>query len=235
MEIFKQLDSASAAAEAGEYLNTFLVENKKSPVLLLLSGGSALSITNYVGQTTLGANLTVSMLDDRYSQDGGINNFLQMQKTEFYQDVLAAEAGFFGTLPRPLETMEDLRQRWDKNLKTWRENNPLGLIIATLGMGPDGHTAGILPFPEDPEKFRSLFDGPDWTAAYNAGDKNPYPERITTTLTFLKLIDFSFAFVAGKEKQEMFNRLTSGEGKQAEHPAMVWREMKNVKIFTDLT
>lgn len=235
MEIFKQDDPEAAAAEAGEYLNSALVENKKSPILLMVSGGSAFAILEYIGKTALGPNLTVSVLDERLSDDPEINNFSQLQKTDFYTDAFDAEASFFGTLPRPGETMEELRSRWDKNLNAWREENPGGLILATLGMGPDGHTSGILPFPETPEKFEQMFNGQNWTEAYNAGIKNKYPERITTTLTFLKNIDIGFAFVAGKDKQEKFTELISANKKTAELPAAVWNEMKDVKVFTDLT
>jgi len=233
-QVFSQADSASAAAEAGENLNAFLTENKKLPILLMLSGGSCLSIIDYVGRAALGANLSISMLDERFSQDPKINNFLQFQKTDFYKDAFEAEASFFGTVPRNGETMEDLRQRWDKNLKSWRAENPRGLIAATLGMGPDGHTAGILPFPEDPMKFKSMFDGEAWTVAYDAGDKNRFPRRVTSTLTFLQMIDFGFSLVCGKEKQEKFTQLILGKFKTAELPAAIWHEMKNVKVFTPL-
>lgn len=234
VQIFKQSDPLSALAEAGEHLNAILEENKKLPILLLFSGGSVLPITDYVGLTVLGANLTITMLDERFSTDPDVNNFLQLQKTDFYKDALEAESSFFGTLPRPNETMEDLRQRWDKNLKTWRQENPSGLIVATLGMGPDGHTSGILPFPENPMQFEKLFNSADWTVAYNAGDKNKYPERVTTTLTFLKMLNFGFAYVSDGNKKETFAKLISRDAKTAELPAMVWHEIKNLKVFTDL-
>jgi 6-phosphogluconolactonase/glucosamine-6-phosphate isomerase/deaminase len=182
----------------------------------------------------LGANLSITVLDERFSQDPEINNFLQLQKTDFYKDAFEAEASFFGTVPRNGEGMEDLCQRWKKNLKTWRKENPNGLIAATLGMGQDGHTAGIFPFPEDPMKFDRLFNNQEWTVAYNATGKNPHPQRVTTTLTFLKTIDFGFAFVAGAEKQKVFDQLTSADVKTTELPAAVWHEMKNVKVFTPL-
>jgi 6-phosphogluconolactonase/glucosamine-6-phosphate isomerase/deaminase len=234
LQIFRQPDPQSAAAEAGEHLNTVLAENKKLPILLMLSAGSALSIIDYVGPAVLGANLTITTLDERFSADPEVNNFLQLQKTDFYKDAFEAEASFFGTVPRASETMEDLRQRWDKNLKTWRKENPKGLIIATFGMGADGHTAGIFPFPEDPMKFDKLFNNQEWAVAYNAAGKNPYPERVTATLTFLKTIDAGLALVSGTQKQEKFAQLTSRKTKAADLPATVWHEIKKVKIFTDL-
>lgn len=234
LQIFRQNDNQSAAAEAGEHLNAILIENKKRPVLLMLSAGSALSILDYVGKNALGENLTISVLDERFSVDPAVNNFARLQKTDFYTEGLEAGCGFFGTLPRAGETIESLAQRWETNLKTWDKESLGGLIIATLGMGPDGHTAGIFPFPEDPTKFEKLFLSEPWVTAYNAGEKNQYSERITTTLAFFKMIDLGLAFVCGPEKKENLDKVISGQGNLSALPALSWREIKNVKIFTDL-
>ncbi len=233
-EVFRQADKQAAAAELGEYLNRLLAENKQRPVLLMLSGGSALKTLDYLGKTSLGENLTISMLDERFSQDPEINNFARMQKTDFYQDALNAGCGFFGTLPRNGETMESLAERWEKNLKKWREANPQGLIAATLGMGAEGHTAGIFPHPGEPERFKSLFCGENWIAAYNVIDKHQFSERLTATLTFLKLIDVGLAFVCGSEKQERLDAVLKHYGEAFQLPALGWYEIKKTTIFSDI-
>ncbi len=233
-KIFRQTDRQSAAAEAGEHLNQFLIENKTKPVLLMVSGGSAFAILDYVGKTTLGPNLTISVLDERFSQDPAINNFLQLQKTEFYKDALDSEAHFFGTLARKEDTMETLAKRWEENLHKWREENPMGLIIATLGMGPDGHTAGVMPFPENSEKFNNLFESKPWVKAYDAGNKNPYKERVTATLTFLKQINFAFALVCGQDKKEKLDCVIRNQGEFIKIPALAWHNIENVNVFTDV-
>ncbi len=232
-QIFKQTDKVAAAAEAGESLNNFLTENKSRPVLLMLSGGSAFSILDYVGSMALGENLTVSVLDERFSADPAVNNFAQMQKLDFYQLALEAGTNFFGTLPRNNETQEELAQRWEQNLRQWQTNNHSGLIAATLGMGSDGHTAGIFPFPEDAKKFTELFESDSLVAAYNAVGKNQFPERLTTTATFFKRIDFGFAYVCGSEKQEKFKQVIGGKASENQLPAMLWHRIKNAKVFTD--
>jgi 6-phosphogluconolactonase/glucosamine-6-phosphate isomerase/deaminase len=233
-KIFPQNDKESAAAEAGEHLNQLLIENKAKPVLLMVSGGSALAILDYVGKTALGPNLTVSVLDERFSQDPAVNNFAQLQKTEFYKDAFEAEASFFGTLPRKEDTMEALAKRWEENLRKWREENPMGLIVATLGMGPDGHTGGVMPYPENAEKFNNLFESKPWVKAYDAGNKNPHKERVTTTLTFLKQINFGFAFVCGQDKKENLDKVIKKQGEFIKIPALAWHNIENVSVFTDL-
>ena len=234
-EIFRDADVETLTAEAGEYLNTLLSENKNSPVLLLLSAGSALPLLNFVGISSLGPNLTITMLDDRFSQDPAVNNFARLQKTEFYKDALESNANFFGTLPRKDDTLASLANRQDHNLRRWRAENPFGKIIATLGMGPDGHTAGVFPFPEDSNQFHKLFESESWAVGYNVGEKNPHKERVTVTLTFLKQVDYALGFVLGKPKESRLERVIKRQGEVFELPAMAWHRIPNVKLFTDLS
>ncbi len=234
MEIHHQTSPEAAAAEAGEYLNAFLTEHKSQPVLLLLSGGSALNLLNYVGAGAVGENLTISVLDERFSQDPAINNFAQIQRIQFYSDALAAGCGFFGTLPRNNESAEDLAARWQENILAWTKENPEGLIAATLGLGSDGHTAGIFPFPENPGEFKRLFESENFVAAYHAAGKNQFPGRITAALTLLKNLDAGFAYACGKEKRQALQSLLTGKKTAATLPAAAWLEIKQLDIFTDL-
>ena len=227
-------NAQEAALYAGFALNKILEEQDGKPTLLLLSGGSALSLLEGVNSEYFGEHLTVSMVDERFSQDAAVNNFLQLQKTDFYKDAHGKDANFFGTLPRDKETPGQLAQRWERNLRQWRQDNPLGKIFATLGMGPDGHTAGIMPFPENAEKFARLFESQTWIAAYDAAGKNPHPQRVTATVNFLKQLNGAIAYIAGKEKQIPFDRLRHKQNTAAELPAMVFWSIGNLEIHTDL-
>src|SRR4051812_45524273 len=88
-------NKAEAIAAAGEELNRLLASYKTVPVLLLLSGGSALFMLDYVSKNNTGEFLTISMLDERFSEDKEVNNFLQMQKMDFYSFALETETSFF--------------------------------------------------------------------------------------------------------------------------------------------
>lgn len=233
-EIFRQHDKDSAAAEAGEHLNLALMENKNRPILLVLSAGSSFAVLDYVGKTALGENVSICLADERFSQDPEVNNFLQLQKTAFYEDALNAEANIFGTLPRIGETKEQLAERWENFLHTWADNNPKGLIIATLGMGTDGHMCGVLPYPESRDEFHKLFESQAWVRAYDAGDKNKYRERVTLTLTFLKKNYVAFSFICGTEKKSKLDEVIKKQGEVYMLPALFLHELKNLKIFTDI-
>ncbi|MCL5009244.1 MAG: hypothetical protein M1400_02785 [Patescibacteria group bacterium] len=85
MEIFHAQDPQHAAEAAAELVNQFLKTHDKNPILLLLSGGSALSVTNYVNEELLGENLTIGMADERFTADPELSNFAALQATHFYE------------------------------------------------------------------------------------------------------------------------------------------------------
>ncbi len=235
-----------AEAAAGEALNLLLMDNAKYPILLMLSGGSALAMLDYISLSSLSENITISVLDERFTEDPQINNFSMLQKTDFYKEAFDAGCSFFGTLPRPKETAEDLAKRWGKNLREWiAENHPPagsdgavgaggGKIFATIGMGADGHTAGIFPFADDGKQFDRLFSGDAWITAYAAIGKNPYPERITATISFLKQIDAAIGFVCGEQKKEKLVAVLKKQGKVNELPALLWHKIRKIQLATDI-
>jgi 6-phosphogluconolactonase/glucosamine-6-phosphate isomerase/deaminase len=234
LKIIRCPSETDAARQAGQALSNLLAKLKLQPVLLLLSGGSALKILDHVEADALGANLTISMVDDRFSQEKSINNFLMFQNTGFYRQGLDKDVNFIGTLPRNRETKEQLAGRLEKSWRSWSKANPRGKLAAVLGMGPDGHTAGIMPFNAQPEIFHNLFGGENWVTAYSAQGKSPYPERVTATLELLKLIDNAVIYVAGKTKQPALKQVLEKQGPMEALPALSWWTVKKAEIFTDL-
>jgi 6-phosphogluconolactonase/glucosamine-6-phosphate isomerase/deaminase len=230
LQITRLQSKEETAKKAGEKLTKILAENKNSPLLLMLSGGSAFSVLLHVNTENLGENVTISALDERFSQEKTVNNFLQFQKTEFYTKAQELECNFIGTLPRINEGLEDFAKRWEARLKLWREENPNGKIIAVIGMGPNGHTAGMFAV----DTFNDLFLNEAWVVGYNVGDKNEHKERVTTTVTFFKQIDEAIVYIAGEEKKAKLDAVISKLDKIEQLPALVWHEIKNVEIFTDI-
>ena len=234
MEIFHAKTREDAAEAAADALNNFLKTNDKTAVLLLVSGGSALSVLDFVEETLLGENLTISVADERFSADPQLNNFAQLQTTAFYELAQEKGANFIGTLPRPGETLAQLSQRFETALKNWRQANPQGKIFAVLGMGPDGHTAGIFAFPQDPQYFQELFSGGNWVVGYDNQGQKPPKDRVTVTLTFFKQIDQAAVLVSGKEKQTALNALRAEQGQPHQTPALALKEIRAWEIFTEL-
>lgn len=214
----------------GKQINSVI---KDSEVLLLISGGSSLAILNNISVSLINSNITISVLDERYTSNTSINNFSQIMQTAFYRFATKSGCSFIDSRPTG-ETLTELALRLDQELKEWKQEHREGHIIATQGIGEDGHTSGIMPYPENETLFRELFeDEKKWVVGYDAGNKNRYPMRATTTIPFLKMIDFSFMYVVGENKKEVLQKALSSETKLHEVPSKVIQEMKNVEVYTD--
>jgi 6-phosphogluconolactonase/glucosamine-6-phosphate isomerase/deaminase len=129
------------------------------------------------------------------------------------------------------ETSEEVRIQWEVSLRVWKSVHQDGVVLATMGVGLDGHTAGI--FPRVPEVDMS---GESLIVAYTLPEgTHQYAERITTTFTFLmEWVDEAIVYVVGEEKREVFMRLEKGTETREEMPACVFHEMRSVKLFTDI-
>jgi 6-phosphogluconolactonase/glucosamine-6-phosphate isomerase/deaminase len=228
-------DISTLTQLSAEYINSLFKKYLNQKILFLTSGGSALPILDHINTDLLNHNVTVGVLDERYSTNPTINNFFQLQKTDFYYNCVSKKCEFIDTKVISGETQEKMAERFETKLKKWKKENSDGLIIATQGIGPDGHTSGIMPFPENPELFKSMFDTPEkWVVGYDAGSKNQYPLRVTTTIPFLKMIDYPVIFVTGENKRAVLQKALKNEVPVAEIPAVIIQEMKNMKVYTDL-
>lgn len=236
MEIIQCPNVQEAQARAGKSLCSLLIGAKKQSrsVLLLLSGGSAFSLLTSIHKDVLGVHVTIGMLDERFSTDESVNNFAQFTKIPFHANARAAGALFIDTRIIEHETQEALATRFEKALRGWVRAYADGVVIATMGVGVDGHTAGIMPFPENTELFGQLFEDEEkWVTAYDAGDKNPYPLRVTITMPFLRMrTDHAIVYVVGEEKKAAMERVFSVRGSLVETPARIFHEMKDVRLFT---
>lgn len=237
MKIITNPDIEILKEDAGAALARLLSDaSTNRPILLLLSGGSAFDILSSCAlpETTLG--FTVMMLDERFSEKREENNFYIFSQTDFYARIKKAGATLVNTESAPEKTVEDLAQKMNDTLLRWEEEHPEGKIFATLGIGADGHTAGIMPYPENPELFENLFtDEKRVVVGYDAGTKNPIPLRATVTIPFLKnRIDAGIVYAVGASKQAAFEKIRSEKGSLAETPARILREMREVTLFTDV-
>jgi len=229
MEIIR---SETPKEDAGQALGEVLKKYADRPVLLMLSGGSAMSILDYVDEECLGSNITISVLDERCSRDPQINNFLQLKETTFFKNAVSAGVQVISTEVKEGEGCSDLGNRWEKDLRNWKAKNPDGVIIATMGMGPDGHVAGIMPNAEE-----ETFNGSDLVVSYSVSPEvNKFTDRVTVTYAFLKdYIDEGIAYASGSEKQNIIKVLEENPDEKdiVTIPARIFYQMRSVKLYTD--
>lgn len=227
--------SDSPAKGAGKYVSDLLATHIDQPLLLLIAGGSSLSILDYINPEYLGNNITVTVTDERFTDDVEHNNFAMLQTTPFYDDLIQVDAFCINTQLFSEDTLDIHRARFEKNIRDWQKEFPKGIIIGVFGMGSDGHIAGIIPGIYNQEEFNNKFDGEQYVADVNALGKNEHPLRITTTFSFMRLVNFSVFFITGESKRSALEMALAKDGSLFETPARIMQEMKRPEIFTDIS
>lgn len=222
-------------SEAINAVNAMLEREFGGPLLFLLSGGSGLALLDGIRAELLGPHMTVAMSDERLSADPMVSNFAQMVAKPFYRNATARNCAFIDTRSREKETVEELGVRMHEALVAWRKANPQGRVVMTQGVGPDGHTCGIMPFLSDEKKFKGLFEEEGkWAVGYDATGRNNYPLRATVTISFLLGgVDESIAYAVGSGKWSALKQSAAGDIEHWKTPAAVMREMRKVTLFTD--
>lgn len=205
---------------------------EKRDVLFLTSGGSALSVLDLIDESVIGPYLTIGIFDERYDPTNRTSNYAQLMKTRFYQRAVQRGCRLIDTTTGADQTKEQLADYYEHELHDWKTHHPKGVIIATMGVAADGHTAGIIPYPEDPKFFHKHFEGDRWIVSYDASGKNRIPYRVTTTFTFLHRVDTVFVYMVGKEKGKMFRKLLEGDD-LAELPGRIIKTLAHGGVYVD--
>jgi 6-phosphogluconolactonase/glucosamine-6-phosphate isomerase/deaminase len=185
-----------------------------------------------IDKEVIGPYLTIGIFDERFDPTNRTSNYTQLRKTEFYKRAVAKGCRLIDTSTSVGQTHEGLADFYEAELRFWRERHPRGAIMATMGIAMDGHTAGIMPFPENPARFKDLFEGSRWIVAYDTGDKNPFRLRATATFTFLRYVDLVGIYLVGSEKGEMFRTLMSGDN-LPELPGRIIKSLPRGAVYTD--
>ncbi|PIQ92494.1 MAG: hypothetical protein COV70_00420 [Parcubacteria group bacterium CG11_big_fil_rev_8_21_14_0_20_39_22] len=224
--IFKTEEDArrSATISIGDLIET----HRSKPVLLFLSGGSALSFIDGVQLPEDCGNLTLALLDERYDVDKENKNFSGLSGTSFFKMALDRGANYI-----EIEDKQDLLETahlYDEKIKKWIEQNKDSVLLAVLGIGSDGHTAGIFP-DDDLERFNLNFnDTGHFIAGVDVGDRNQFRFRITATFTLLKQVSSAIVFAASENKNKILDNLKE-EIPLHKFPAQVVKEIKSAEIF----
>lgn len=230
--------SAQPHIDAGHALNAALKSVHEHDHLVLFSGGSALMLADSIDHTLLSPRMTIGMVDERYTTDPAVSNFSQLTSRDVWSHAQAAGVSWIDPRPQPTASLEDTAHRVNIALKHWHITHHTGAVIAVLGVGADGHTAGVLPFPEDPTLFASLFfEEHRCVRGYQVDSKkNPHTKRITTTLSYLKRhVTHAIVYVAGEDKHAVLTALLAPHpAPLAELPAGILHALPLVEIYTDL-
>lgn len=214
---FKRVvDSGPAVDYIAGALRSHLEKGEK--VLWLLPGGSAIAAAAEVGQRLSGldlSNLAVSLTDERYGEVGHADsNWRQLQEAGL--DLPGARlfpvlTGLDGqaTVARWQAELEELLTSCDYKL-------------GFFGIGPDGHTAGVLP-------GSPAMTTPGLVALYDGGAF----QRITTTPAAISRLDEAVVLAMGEAKRKALEGLKT-EKPINEQPAQVLKRLNSCIIFNDV-
>ncbi|GIW68135.1 MAG: hypothetical protein KatS3mg099_083 [Candidatus Parcubacteria bacterium] len=225
---FSFAPSAAEAASRAARAIAREVNRDTRPTLLLLSGGSALRVVDALGSKAQERdNLTVAMVDDRFSPRSAQNNFAQLAMREAFGSLVR----FVDSRPRKKESFAQYAARIRSALLNWlRANKRGGRVVALLGIGHDGHIAGI--FPLEKPLFQATYGGRKLVASVELPrGVNPYRRRVSVTPRFLREYVETGVVFADATKHAVLQRLKGAHDAPLwEFPAAVLRTMRNVTI-----
>jgi len=206
----KQVGSEEdARKKCGERIVHLISDSLPLPTLLLISGGSCLSLLPVIQMELIRENydltgLIIGFIDERFDSKNGNFVTLTREYASFIEACTLRGVKFVDTSPVKSDQYEMAMwygQQIQDDVKKIKHTG--GKVIGVLGMGRDGHIAGILPFPDDERTFSELFiTNEQFVVGYDATGKSPFPKRFTFTYRGIGICDNLVAYITGGEKKE---------------------------------
>ncbi len=184
-------------------------------VLLFLSGGSSIALAVELQKhIPISSSVCITLADERFGSVG--------HKDSNWQQLV--DAGFdFGKFDNfPILKGESFKETvFDFNNFLIKSVVDFDYRMALLGMGTDGHTAGILPGSE-------AFDSLDFACGYQAKDYL----RITIAPAYIPRIDEAYLYAMGSNKYGQLEKLQ--EKVDSKHqPAQLLKQVSKLSIISD--
>jgi len=202
------LDRLTEELEAGQH------------VLWLVSGGSNIPMSAAVMRDipdVLTKNLTIYLTDERYGEIGHADsNAFQLEQAGFDPK----QARMVNILARGL-SLEETSEQYALSIAAAFEASDI--VIAQIGMGPDGHILGALPGSPAVDSDKLV-----------VGYKSETFTRVTLTLKAAKEnIDIAYVFAFGEGKHEALHNLLNRDLPLNKQPAQVLKQLPECYVYND--
>lgn len=192
-------------------------------VLWLVSGGSNIGPeVEVMGNISrqLSQNLTITLADERYGPLGHPeSNWTQLM-----------QAGFQGqksTLLPVLQAGLNFRQTIQNyNHLITEAYDTNDVIIAQLGVGADGHIAGIMIDSVAAKETKVL------VAGFKSSETPPL-QRMTLTFAGLRQVTAAYTFAFGAGKKQALSSLQSQSLPLNQQPAQILKELSEAYVYND--
>ena len=206
-----------------------LAFRSEKKLLLLLSGGSAVNLyqrlAEYIKRSQfVSENLAVGQVDERFRPENSDDiNAVQIEKTGLIEVLKRKGIKFYkilqkGSLERAADEYNRIMEELFRSYK---------FKMAILGIGRDGHTAGLLP------GYRKEWDKNTFVTGYK--NKGEFPERITITPKAFGRLDYGLTIVAGEEKREVMEGILKKKEIDVNLlPGILINRIKKVETAMDL-
>lgn len=213
---------------AGNVLLKRLDDCKHEKILLLLSGGSVVRLYSKLGEYLKRHRgiIALGQVDERFQPlrktdvniqsiwDTGIFEVCDERKIPYF---FVSQEGYLDESTAAYNTVLE---------KAFSEYT---YIMAVLGLGEDGHTAGLLPGYDvfwDIEKMVSGYE--------NVGT---YRKRITITPKAIRKLDYSLVCALGDAKRPVIESIVKDTKLTdiTRLPGLLLRDIQSVDLFTDQT
>jgi len=197
-------------------IKTHLDDNKN--ILWLISGGSAIKVAigtlKMLANKTTTKNLHVGLIDERYGDIGHTESNWQQLKNSGIDKYRIQRYPILESL-----SIKETAQKYCNTVHNLITNTDVA--IGLLGLGEDGHTAGLLP--NNPiMKSRKLYD-------YYTDNQF---ERISATPLLLNELNHLDVYIFGKNKLPALKNIFK-PGIVDKVPGRILNDFKSIEIFTN--
>lgn len=221
METFPQIIIAKDQRQGLNYAKDILYRKSNNQTLLLLSGGSTpKELYQTLAQEKELKGKAIGMVDERADK----SNFEMIKKTGLLIYLKSARIGFY-----PITSSS----AYDKKIRSLIKSS--GKKIAIMGIGADGHTAGL---PTGNQKSPVPRGGKIKSQKYVESISDfpgEFRERITLTFKALSQMDLLIILAFGNSKKEALQKMFE-KGSIAEIPArfyLSWNIARKTILITD--
>ncbi len=201
---------APTAQSANETISEILEKYCDLKTALFLSGGNTpkklYELIALQKKLKVGA---VGQVDERFGEKNHKkSNELMIKETGILDFFESSNLRFYPILQSD-ESLENTALEYDEALRFILKYFPKSVGI--MGLGQDGHTAGIPAITEISKKM--IEDGSALVSFYEA---EKYGPRITMNFHAISVLDLIIVLVLGQEKREILNQMFKFNGDQEE-------------------
>ena len=218
--MFRTIDSPEPLVEyLTHVISSQLAAGKR--VLWLVAGGSSVPVAVAVSKELKNSGvslekLVMTLTDERYGDVGHADSNWQQLKNKGFD--------LSGAIVQPVLDGKDMEATVTAfGVFLGIELDKSDYRIGLFGIGPDGHTAGILP-------HSPVVGATQLAAGYDAGAYR----RMTMTPPAIARLDEAVAYAVGESKWPVLERLET-ELSLEEQPAQILKQISKATIFTDKT